>query len=186
MKLAVMQPYLFPYIGYWQLINAVDYFVIYDDVNFIKKSFINRNSVLVNNESKLITLELFGASQNKQINEIEVGNNFEKVLKTIELNYKRAPYFESAFPVFNKVLRNKEGMGLGDAKLLGAIGFWFGWISIPFVIFISSLVALIAVLPSLINKSKKFSSEIPFGPFIIIGCILYIIFIEQYKNLIFG
>jgi hypothetical protein len=108
MKLAVMQPYLFPYIGYWQLINAVDYFVIYDDVNFIKKSFINRNSVLVNNESKLITLELFGASQNKQINEIEVGNNFEKVLKTIELNYKRAPYFESAFPVFNKVLRNKE------------------------------------------------------------------------------
>ncbi len=108
MKLAVMQPYLFPYIGYWQLINAVDYFVIYDDVNFIKKSFINRNSVLVNSESKLITLELLGASQNKQINEIEVGNNSEKVLKTIELNYKRAPYFESAFPVFNKVLRNNE------------------------------------------------------------------------------
>jgi leader peptidase (prepilin peptidase)/N-methyltransferase len=85
-----------------------------------------------------------------------------------------------------KVLRNKEGMGLGDAKLLAAIGFWFGWISIPFVIFSSSIVALIAVLPSLINKSKKFSSEIPFGPFIIIGCILYIIFIEQYKNLLFG
>ena len=85
-----------------------------------------------------------------------------------------------------KVLRNKEGMGLGDAKLLAAIGFWFGWIAIPFVIFSSSIVALIAVLPSLINKSKKFSSEIPFGPFIIIGCILYIIFIEQYKNLLLG
>ena len=85
-----------------------------------------------------------------------------------------------------KALRNKEGMGLGDAKLLAAIGFWFGWISIPFVIFSSSIVALIAVLPSLINKSKKFSSEIPFGPFIIIGCILYIILIEQYKNLLFG
>ena len=55
-----------------------------------------------------------------------------------------------------KVLRNKEGMGLGDAKLLAAIGFWFGWISIPFIIFSSSIVALIAVLPSLINKSKKF------------------------------
>ena len=53
-----------------------------------------------------------------------------------------------------KILRNKEGMGLGDAKLLAAIGFWFGWISIPFVIFSSSIVALIAVLPSLINKSK--------------------------------
>jgi leader peptidase (prepilin peptidase)/N-methyltransferase len=85
-----------------------------------------------------------------------------------------------------KILRNKEGMGLGDAKLLSAIGFWFGWISIPFVIFSSSIVALLTVLPSLINKSKKLSSEIPFGPFIIIGCILYIIFIEQYKNLLFG
>ena len=85
-----------------------------------------------------------------------------------------------------KILRNKEGMGLGDAKLLSAIGFWFGWIAIPFVIFSSSIVALISVLPSLINKSKKFSSEIPFGPFIIVGCILYIIFIEQYKNLLFG
>ena len=86
---------------------------------------------------------------------------------------------------FYKQIKNKEGMGLGDAKLLAAIGFWFGWIAIPFVIFSSSIVALIAVLPSLINKSKKFSSEIPFGPFIIIGCILYIIFIEQYKNLLF-
>lgn len=87
---------------------------------------------------------------------------------------------------FYKLLRNKEGMGLGDAKLLAVIGFWFGWIAIPLVIFSSSIVALISVLPSLLNKSKKLSSEIPFGPFIIIGCILYIIFIEQYKNLLFG
>ena len=87
---------------------------------------------------------------------------------------------------FYKVLRNKEGMGLGDAKLLAVIGFWFGWISVPFILFSSSLVALISVMPSLLNKSKKLSSEIPFGPFIIVGCILYIIFIEQYKNLILG
>jgi leader peptidase (prepilin peptidase)/N-methyltransferase len=87
---------------------------------------------------------------------------------------------------FYKQIRNKEGMGLGDAKLLAAIGFWFGWISIPFVIFSSSIVALILVIPSLLNKSRKFSSQIPFGPFIIIGCILYIIFIDQYKTLLFG
>ena len=87
---------------------------------------------------------------------------------------------------FYKVLRNREGMGLGDAKLLAVIGFWFGWISVPFILFSSSVVALISVMPSLLNKSKKFSSEIPFGPFIIVGCILYIIFIEQYKNLILG
>ena len=87
---------------------------------------------------------------------------------------------------FYKILRNKEGMGLGDAKLLAVIGFWFGWVALPFVIFSSSIVALIYVLPSLINKSKKLSSEIPFGPYIIIGCIFYIIFIEQYKNVLFG
>jgi|TARA_B110000037_G_scaffold104785_1_gene121987 leader peptidase (prepilin peptidase)/N-methyltransferase len=87
---------------------------------------------------------------------------------------------------FYKLVRNREGMGLGDAKLLAVIGFWFGWISIPFVIFSSSLVALISVLPSLMNKSKKLSSEIPFGPYIIIGCILYIIFIDHYKTLLFG
>ena len=86
---------------------------------------------------------------------------------------------------FYKLVRNKEGMGLGDAKLLAVIGFWFGWISIPFVIFSSSLVALISVLPSLMNKSKKLSSEIPFGPYIIIGCILYIIFIDHYQTLLF-
>jgi leader peptidase (prepilin peptidase)/N-methyltransferase len=86
---------------------------------------------------------------------------------------------------FYKVIRNKEGMGLGDAKLLAVIGFWFGWISIPFVIFISSVVALIAVTPSLMNKSKKLTSEIPFGPFIIIGCIVYVIFVEQFKIMFF-
>ena len=87
---------------------------------------------------------------------------------------------------FYKQIRNKEGMGLGDAKLLAVIGFWFGWISIPFVIFSSSIVALIFVIPSLLNKSREFSSQIPFGPFIILGCILYIIFIDQYKNILFG
>jgi len=88
--------------------------------------------------------------------------------------------------VFYKLVRNKEGMGLGDAKLLAVIGFWFGWIAIPFVIFSSSIIALISVTPSLLNKSKKLSSEIPFGPYIIIGCILYMVFIEQYKDLLFG
>ncbi len=87
---------------------------------------------------------------------------------------------------FYKQVKNKEGMGLGDAKLLAVIGFWFGWIAIPFVIFSSSIVALISVVPSLLNKTRKFSSQIPFGPYIVFGCILYVIFIDQYKNLLFG
>ena len=73
-----------------------------------------------------------------------------------------------------KRLRNKEGMGLGDAKLLSAIGFWFGWISIPFILFFSSFIALVLAIPSLINKSKNLSSQIPFGPYLILGCVLTI------------
>jgi len=83
---------------------------------------------------------------------------------------------------FYKKFRNKEGMGLGDAKLMAVIGFWFGWISIPFVIFISSIVALAVVIPSLINKSRQMSSEIPFGPYIIIACVLYVTLSSQIKN----
>ena len=78
-----------------------------------------------------------------------------------------------------KRLRNKEGMGLGDAKLLSAIGFWFGWISIPFILFFSSFVALGFAIPSLVNKSKTMSSQIPFGPYLVLGCVLYLVLIEQ-------
>ena len=78
-----------------------------------------------------------------------------------------------------KKLRNREGMGLGDAKLLSAIGFWFGWISIPFILFFSSFVALIFAVPGLLNKSKNMSSQIPFGPYIILGCVMYLLLLEQ-------
>ena len=108
MKLAIMQPYLFPYIGYWQLINAVDTFVIYDDVNFIKQGYINRNNILVNNKSQRFTLELVGASSNKLINEINVGRNAIKVLKTIKQNYQKAPYFSDVYPLIEKILLNPE------------------------------------------------------------------------------
>ena len=78
-----------------------------------------------------------------------------------------------------KRLRNKEGMGLGDAKLLSAIGFWFGWISIPFILFFSSFVALALAIPSLLDKSKTMASQIPFGPYLVLGCVLYIFLLEQ-------
>ena len=84
-----------------------------------------------------------------------------------------------------KKIRNKEGMGLGDAKLLAVVGFWFGWLSIPFTIFISSLVALIFVIPSVLNKSRNMTSQIPFGPYIIIGSIVYVSFANEIKNILF-
>ena len=85
---------------------------------------------------------------------------------------------------YNKV-RNKEGMGLGDAKLMAVVGFWFGWVSIPFTIFISSVVALILVIPSLLKKTRNMSAQIPFGPYIVIGCILYVLFANQIKYILF-
>lgn len=101
MKVAIMQPYLFPYIGYWQLIKAVDVFVIYDDVNYIKGGWINRNVILENGKRKLITLETRGASQNILINQILVGNNTESLIKTLIQNYRKAPYFK---PVMGIIL----------------------------------------------------------------------------------
>lgn len=117
MIIAIMQPYLFPYIGYWMLIHAVDTFVIFDDVNFIKKGYINRNSILMNYEPYRFTLELFGASQNKLINEIEVGSNQQKILKTIEHAYKKSPYFHDTFSVVKQILSNMEK---NLARYLGA------------------------------------------------------------------
>ena len=87
--------------------------------------------------------------------------------------------------LFYKKFRNKEGMGLGDAKLMAAIGFWFGWLSIPFTVFISSIVALILVIPSLLKKTRNMSAQIPFGPYIIIGSIIYVSFANQIKNIFF-
>ena len=85
-----------------------------------------------------------------------------------------------------KKIKNKEGMGLGDAKLLSAIGFWFGWVSIPLIIFFSSLIALAFVSPTLIITTKNLSTQIPFGPYLIIGTIIFIIFGNQIKLLLFN
>ncbi len=101
MKTAIMQPYVFPYIGYFQLINAVDTFVFYDDVNFIKKGFVNRNSLLVNGESYQFTIPCKSISQNKLIMDIDLSFDEKsrlKILKTIEQAYQKAPFFKIVFP----------------------------------------------------------------------------------------
>ena len=85
---------------------------------------------------------------------------------------------------FYKKVRNKEGMGLGDAKLRAVVGFWFGWVSITFTIFISYAVELVLVVPSLIKKTRNMSAQINFGHYIIIGCIIYVTFANQIKYLL--
>lgn len=99
MKLAIMQPYFFPYIGYYQLVKSVDHFIFYDDVNFIKRGWINRTNILNKNGKQLLTISLSQSSQNKLINEIEVLGTQDKLMKTIEFTYKKAPYFNTIFPL---------------------------------------------------------------------------------------
>lgn len=108
MKLAIMQPYLFPYLGYFQLIREVDVFVIYDDVNYINRGWINRNNILSQGKAQLITMELEGASQNKLINEISVTGRNKKLLKSILQSYRKAPYFPEVFPLIESILNNTE------------------------------------------------------------------------------
>lgn len=111
MKVSIMQPYFFPYIGYFQLIANSDVFVIYDDVNFIKKGWINRNTILVNNTPYLFSIPLQNVSQNKLINEIFI-SDLDKwktdLLKTISLSYKKAPFYQDVYPLIEKIISFDE------------------------------------------------------------------------------
>jgi hypothetical protein len=104
-----MQPYLFPYVGYFQLIQAVDKFVVYDDVNFIKGGWINRNKVLINQNSTLFTVPLDKASSFSLINEIKInlkfyGNWKIKFLRSLKQSYGKAPFFNEAYALVDSVL----------------------------------------------------------------------------------
>ncbi len=102
MKVAIMQPYLFPYIGYFQLMSS-DIFVIYDDVNYIKKVFINRKYLLDGTPYRF-TISVPSASQNKRINELQYSQEVGRLLKTIESAYIKAPFFKQVFPIIEDVL----------------------------------------------------------------------------------
>lgn len=107
MKLGMMQPYYFPYLGYWQLMNMVDEYIIYDDVNYIKGGWINRNRIKQNNQPAYFNLGVRKASQNRKINEHEVNMpdaNKEKLLRTFETNYRKAPYYEQTMALLRKTL----------------------------------------------------------------------------------
>jgi hypothetical protein len=103
-----MQPYFLPYIGYFQLIVAVDVFVLYDDVTWIKQGWINRNRILINGEDHLFSLEVEGASSFKPINTINLGKNRMKLLKTFDLAYKKAPFYNHVMPLLSSIFNLQE------------------------------------------------------------------------------
>ena len=107
MQLAIMQPYFFPYLGYWQLINAVDCFVIYDDVFYTKNGWINRNRILVNDKPFYMTVPLEKASQNRRICDLKtVSTPFwrHKLTKTIRNTYQKSTCFSESFPVIEQII----------------------------------------------------------------------------------
>lgn len=114
MKLGIMQPYFMPYIGYWQLMNAVDKYIIYDDVNYKKGSWVNRNRILNNDNAEgwiYLNLNLDHASPNKKFNEINVLRNehfIKKQLRSVEGAYRKAPYFKEVFPLLEKIFKQDE------------------------------------------------------------------------------
>lgn len=111
MNIAIMQPYFMPYIGYFQLINVVDRFVILDDVYFIKKGWIHRNSIPVNKNDYLFTIPLRKLSQNKLINEISITEDLKwkvNLLKTIKMTYKKYPHFSKVYLLIASIINFDE------------------------------------------------------------------------------
>lgn len=120
MTVAIMQPYVFPYIGYFQLINAVDTFVFYDNVDYIQRGWINRNRIQINKIEAYFTVPVVKSKLGAQINTIEILNYNAwklKFLKTIELSYKKAPYFEITFSFINKLLNKKDFTHISDLSI---------------------------------------------------------------------
>lgn len=122
MNLAIMQPYLFPHIGYFQLINAADKFVIYDDVNFIKGGWINRNNILVNKKANLFTLPLsqlspFTLIKSTEINRVLFAHWKNKFFRTVEQAYKKAPYYKIVLPIISEGFNITSGNSISKLAI---------------------------------------------------------------------
>lgn len=107
-----MQPYFFPYIGYFQLMNAVDKFVVYDNIQYTKNGWINRNRILQNDKDILFTIPLKKDSDLLNVNQRILADNSteirEKILRQIKHNYQKARYFDSIYPFVEKCFLSKE------------------------------------------------------------------------------
>lgn len=139
MKLAIMQPYFAPYIGYFQLMAAVDRFVLLDDVNFINRGWINRNRILVGGREHLITIPLRGASQNQRINQIALSGDDawrSKLLKTIGQAYRKAPFYAETIPLVKDMLACPETMLA--PYLRSSLAALHAWLELPCEIVTSS------------------------------------------------
>lgn len=109
-SIAIMQPYFCPYIGYFQLIQSADVFVIYDNIEYTKKGWINRNRFLANGEAATFSLALKKDSDHLDVRERFLAENFDrrKLLNRIEGAYRKAPYFDDVLPLLKSVVLNEQ------------------------------------------------------------------------------
>src|SRR3989304_5720878 len=110
MKIGIMQPYFFPYIGYFQLSQAVDQFIVYDNIKYTKKGWINRNRILHNGKDMMFSLPLKSDSDYLNVDERELASDFNrnKLLNQIKAAYRRAPYFPHTFPLCEQVVHFED------------------------------------------------------------------------------
>ena len=110
MKLGIMQPYFLPYIGYFQLLNAVDKYVIYDNIQFTKKGWINRNRILQNGKDALITIPVEKDSDYLDVCQRLVSSGFDKrkLLNQIKESYRKAPYFNDVIPLIEEIINYED------------------------------------------------------------------------------
>ena len=108
MRIALMQPYFFPYIGYYQLAHSVDEFIFYDDAAYIKQGYINRNRILLNSEPHTFSLAIHNASSFRPINEHHYLNNFGKLKKQLHAAYSKAPFFQEAMNLVVQILDDED------------------------------------------------------------------------------
>jgi hypothetical protein len=112
MRIAIMQPYFYPYIGYFQLMNAVDEFIIYDNIKFTKKGWINRNRILVNGKVSYISLPIKKDSDYLDVKERYLAdtwsNERKKILNRVIESYRKAPFFESVYPIIEESILFEE------------------------------------------------------------------------------
>ncbi|WP_271424725.1 WbqC family protein [Aequorivita sinensis] len=111
-KIGIMQPYFLPYIGYFQLMEMVDEFVIYDNIEFSKASWIRRNRMLQNGKEAYFTLPIKKDSDFLDVDQRYLAKNFDKeagkLLRRIEANYSKAPYFNDFFPIVQEIIFCEE------------------------------------------------------------------------------
>ena len=110
MKIAIMQPYFLPYIGYFQLINVVDKFVILDNIQYIKQGWINRNKFLQNNKEKYFSIPIKKSSSNSSIINREISDKYkkQKILNHFYNAYQKAPYFDEIYPLLERIVSNSN------------------------------------------------------------------------------